>query len=714
MINREEKLVRDLSGLLEPKTIAVVGASENLAKPGGRAVRYLQSFGFKGKIIPINPGREYIAGLKCHKDIRDINEKIDLAIISLPAELVCNSLKNCQIAGVDAAVVYSSGFSEIGPLGSKIEIKLRDIIFNGETLVCGPNSQGIANFHQSMVAYFSSELKPGLDQTGPIGFAGHSGVMGGIVANECIDRGIGMGFLVSLGNEIDVSIADIINYGATRKKIKVIGAYIECVNQAEKLRESIIFARSQGVYVVLLKGGRDEVGLRAAASHTAALAGNWNTHCAALRQWGAVVVEDIETLIDALELLSLCNIPTEGKNIGLLTNSGGIGVLCADALGSVGLSLPNFSAETEKNLSKTLPSFGSPKNPADVTLKWLTNPSVISKQLQVVAEDQNIDIVIPFPGVIRQHTDKITEQIGDANKLISKPMIAGWFGGDPEGPKTLRKLGVPVYRTPKQLAHMANILCEQSLLNQTFEHEAFFKYEKYNVPVINLKSNELHELIGKKRGSLSEYDSRTVLSHYGIPMAKYKHSKDIKTAVAAAESIGYPVALKISSSDIIHKAQSGGVLLNLRSSNDVALGANEILERVKELHPLAKVDGFLIEEMIPDSIELIVGMKRDPVFGPVVTVGTGGSMVELLSDYDLLVPPFNNNQVIKALNTLRIESTLNDSDKVSSESILQFVEIVRILGELSLCLPEIIEVDINPIKIGLDKCVAVDSVVIVS
>ena len=691
-------MIKKLHSLLEPKSIAIVGASLNPQKPGGRAINYLLEYGFPGKIIPINPNRNEIAGLPCIKDISDIEKVPDLVIIAVAASEVAKTLQKCIDLAVPAVNIYSSGFAEVGLSGAQMQDELLSQIKSSDTLVCGPNSQGVANFHHPMVAYFSSEL--GLEErpAGPIGFVGHSGVMGGIVARECIDRGIGIGYLVSLGNEIDVSLSDVISHMSMNTNISAIGAYVETVRDPLSLKDAIYFAQSRNVTVVILKGGKNEVASKAAASHTAAMVGDWETHVSALRQWGAVVVDNMEELIDSIELFGLCKNLPNGSKVGVLTNSGGIGVLCADALVSSGLEIAELSSETEEAILETLPPFASPKNPIDVTLQWLTQPEQIRKQLELVAADPNVDIIMPFPGVIRQHANVLKSEIITASRKLNKPIICGWFGGDDADRVSLREAGISVYDSPTRASRMAAMLTNIEKKNYS---ENFYQSK---IQIMKIK-----EFIEGKKGQLSEFHSKQILEKVGVPMTSYGHAINKNEVVELGQKIGFPVVLKISSKDILHKTDVSGVTLGITSTLDLENEYELMLKNVSEKIPGVNIEGFFVEKMLSPGVEVIIGMKRDENYGPVIALGSGGILVEVLNDKALLIPPFSRDDVTRCINKLHLNKLLSGfrGQKTLNKECL--VDAVCILGDLALSSYEIIEFEINPIVILENGCYALDA-----
>lgn len=666
-------------------------------------MQYLERYGFSGGIFPVNPRRREVLGRSCVPNVAALVEVPDMAVIAVPAVGVAEVMRDCQASGVQAQTIYTSGFAEAGGDGEAREAELRDLIADSETLVCGPNSQGVANFLDSMVAYFTSELGSDDAPPGPVGFVSHSGVMGGVVARECIDRGVGAGYLVSLGNEAGISLADTIAYMASDPRIRVVGAYVEGVRDAGALREAISQAQDHGVVVVILKGGRGDAAVRAVASHTSALAGDWATHAAALRQWGAVVVEDLDGMFDALELFALCRARPAGPSIGVITNSGGIGVLCADAATSLGLDIPPLSPDVEASIAERLPAFGSPRNPVDVALQLLTEPERLGFYIETVAGDPGIDIVMPFPGVTRRSVETVVGEIADAAAATDKPVIAGWLGGDPEGPKLLRAASIPAYPTPERAARAARLLLDAVPTPTDMEDGSVDYFDEALTVLSRFRG---------RCGPLTEQESISIVDACGVHVARAEYAEDAEAAGAAAEKFNGPVALKISSLDLPHKSDAGGVVLNLQGATQTSEAARRMLKTVATRAPDARIDGFLIEEMVSGRVELLVGMHRDDTFGPVVVVGLGGTLVEIAPDRALRVPPFGRSEVRAMLRELRSYAVLESVRGSPPVDIEAVMDVVLRVGALALKAPEIAALDINPLIVSETGAVAADALVV--
>ncbi len=679
----------DLSKLLSPRSVAIIGATPDLGRVGGRPIAYLKRYGFTGEIFPVNPKHRSIDGLPCYAAIDALPKVPDMTILAVPAGSVCSVVEACQAFGVDAFTVFSSGFAESGADGEALERRLRELVKSGNSVLCGPNSQGIANFLDHTVAYFSSELGREDIAPGPIGFVSHSGIFGGIMASECIRRGLGLGYLVSTGNEAGIDFADAAAYMARDDRIRVVAGYMEGVRDAGKLRAAAEIARAENKPFVVLKAGRNAEGAAAAASHTGALAGAYDCHRAAFRQWGILEADNIDELFDIVEAFALTKKRLSGTRVGVLTNSGGIGVLCADQLIANGLTVPAFESATEAALGADMLPFVSPRNPVDIALQGLQDPDCVRRHAGRIAGDGNIDAVLCFLGAIRRDVAEVANAIAGVAALSSKPVFAGWLGGESEGARQLRAAGVPVYPEP---ARAARVLA------------ALARYAAYETPGATVQSPAMasaENIVAATQvgGALSETDSRALLRAAGIAMAKGGLAGDVDASAAIAQEIGYPVVLKVDSADIPHKSEAGGIALAVASEADLRHAYGNVMATVAARMPEARIAGVGVYEMVGEAVEMIVGMRRDPVFGPVLLLGMGGVFAEILDDKILRVAPLSEGESAAMARELKGFALLDGARGRPPVDIAALADILERLAALALAVPEIEEIDINPLML---------------
>lgn len=435
----------DLTPLLNPASIAIVGATPDPKKVGGRPIRYLRRYGYRGRIYPINPKYDVVQEMPCFAALDGLPERPDMAIIALPADAAIEAVKTCVAAGIPALTVYSSSFREIGALGEAREAKLKAALAGSATIMCGPNCQGVANFHAPMVAYFTSGLGREDVPVGGIGFVTQSGLFGGLLAETCVKRGLGLGYMISSGNEAGIDFADAIVHMAADPRTTVIAGYLEGVGDLARLDEALVRATARGLPVVILKIGRHVEAARAALAHTGAATGSLSDYEAMFRRHGVIQVADIEILYDVIETL-LCDSPRPtGRRVAIITNSGGVGALCADQARGLGLDVPSFLPETEATLRAHLPDFASPRNPVDMTLQPFSDPLSLGAHVRAVAADPNVDIVLVFVGLNWLTGQEMAATLAGLKSSLAKPMMVVWAGGDPKGAEALRAAGLPTF-----------------------------------------------------------------------------------------------------------------------------------------------------------------------------------------------------------------------------------------------------------------------------
>ena len=692
--------LRDLTPLLKPRSVAVVGATRDPNRIGGRAFHYLRRFGFPGPVYAVNPRHGEIDGERCHARVQDLPEPPDMAVIAVPAAAALDAVRDCQRAGARALTMYTSGFRETGAAGAALEAELAALAGSRGTLVCGPNCQGVANLLDGMNANFSSALaEPGL-RAGPVGFVSQSGLFTGILPAEFRRRGLGLGYLVSTGNEAVVDFADVLAFMARDERVRVVAGYLEGVRDGRKLAAAARAAREHGKPVVLLKVGRTAESAAAAASHTGALAGAWEVYRAALRQWGIIEVDTIAELFDVIEAFAVCEGTARGDRIGVLTNSGGLGVFGADRIRARSMRLAELGAETTAALRERLFEFASAANPVDFTLQGLTDAAAVGSHLAHIARDGNVDATLAFFGVQKRNVDALIDEIDAANRINDKPLIVAWMHGDPAAPPRLRERGVPCVDDPAAAVDAARALVSWGA--------AAARPARPRPP---LPLPRAAALTARARGALSEWRSRAIVAAAGIPVARGALVGDAAAAVAAADSLGYPVVLKIDSPDIAHKTEIGGVAAGLADAAAVRAAFDALVRAARERAPAARVDGCGVYEMAPEGVELIAGIKRDPAFGPVALVGMGGVFAETFGDVALGLPPLSADDARAMVESLRGYPLLAGARGRPKADVAAVVEALLALSDLALACPEIAELDINPLRAGPGGAMALDALV---
>ena len=689
--------LRDLRPLLRPRSVAVVGATPDANRIGGRPFAFLRRFGFPGPVHPVNPRHREIDGAPCYARVADIPEPPDMAVIAIPAAGVLDSLRDCQAAGVPAVTIYTSGFRETGDAGEALEAELKALAEREGTLVCGPNCQGVTNLLDKVQANFNSALAdPGL-RPGPVGFVSQSGLFTGILAAALKERDLGVGYMVSTGNEAVVDFADVLAFMARDERIRVVAGYLEGVRDGRKLAAAVRAAHEHGKPVVLLKVGRNAASAAAAASHTGALAGAYDVYRAALAQWGVVEVDTIDELLDAVEAFAVCEGTAAGDRVGILTNSGGLGVFGADRLQARSLRLAELGEATVAAIEEKLFDFASATNPVDFTLQALTDASAVGSHLAHIVRDENVDVTLAFFGVQKLNVPELVDAMDAANRLNDKPLIVAWMHGHPDGPRMLRERGIPCLRDPASAVTAASALVSQARGRR--------RQEGARAP------RPVAALAEAVSGVLSEWRSREFLAAAGIPMAAGALAADADAAVAAADKLGYPVVLKVDSADIAHKTESGAVAVGLGDADAVRRAFAEIVGNARRAAPRADIAGCGVYATAPDGVELIAGIVRDPVFGPVVLVGMGGVFAEVLEDTALGLPPLDAGSARAMIEGLRGYPLLSGVRGRAAVDAAAAANALLALSDLALACPDIAELDINPLRVSADGALALDALV---
>ena len=678
--------LRDLTTLLSPRSVAIVGATPDARRVGGRPLSFLRRFGFPGAIYPVNPKYGEIEGFRCYGTVGEIPEPADMAIIAVPASSVIETVRACQSAGIPSMTIYTSGFAEMGGDGVRLEAELKALAEAGGSLVCGPNCQGVANLHDRMVANFSSTLSRDDIVAGPVGFVSQSGLFAGIVAAECHARGIGLGYLNSTGNEAIVDFSDMVAHMALDPRIKVVAGYMEGIRDGSKLRSALDIARENETPVIVLKVGRSEESAQAAASHTGSIAGTYEVYKAAFRQWGIIEADDITELFDLIEVFSLSPLRSTGPRVGILTNSGGIGVFCADKVDELGLELPTLDVKTTARIREKLPAFGSAENPVDFTLQALNDAAAIGWHLESVLNDPNVDAVLAFFGVQMLNVEALCKEIIKANKINDKPIVIGWMLGDPSVSGRLRSEEIPCFDDPLRALKAIQALVVAPMTG----HEEAPVQGGVDSAVATVSNS-----VQNGKFQLGEDASKQLLTMLGISVTRGRVAMDPQEAVTVAEDVGYPVVLKVESPDIGHKSEAGGLRLGLTTSADVVSAFEDIKNSVSSFDPTAVIDGIGVYEMLDGAVELIAGVKRDPVFGAVVLLGSGGVLVEMLKDAVVRVAPITKSDAYDMIAELKIFPLLEGARGHRKSDVDSAADVLVRLSNFALATELLSEVDIN-------------------
>ncbi len=707
---------RPLDFIFAPKTLAVIGATDRPGSVGRTLLWNLISNPFGGTVYPVNPKRSNVLGIKAYEDITAIPEAVDLAVIATPALTVPTVIRHCGEAGVKGVIILSAGFKEIGMVGIELEQQILTEARRHRIRIIGPNCLGLMNPLHGLNATFASTMA----RPGNVGFISQSGALCTAILDWSFRENVGFSAFVSIGSMLDVSWGDLIYHLGDDPHTTSIAIYMESIGDA---RSFLSAAREVALSkpIIVIKGGRTGAAAKAAASHTGALAGSDEVLDAAFRRCGVLRVDTIEDLFNMTELLAKQPRP-KGKRLTILTNAGGPGVLATDALIKEQGTLAELSPETISQLDEILPSHWSRSNPIDILGD--ATAERYAQALKVAAMDDNSDglLVILTPQAMTDAT-KIAFQLQETvKKLKGKPLLASWMGGDEvaEGEAILNGAGIYTMPYPDTAAHLFNLMW-----NYSYNLKGL-----YETPVLAQDGDRhnsrtqggaiLERVRDAGRSLLTEYESKQLLTAYGIPTVTTKIATSEDQAVELSEAIGYPVVLKLHSETITHKTDVGGVHLNLNNADAVRDAFNSIKDSVDKLSPSSRLSvspspflGVTVQPMVQlHGYELIIGSSIDEQFGPVLLFGTGGELVEVFKDRALALPPLNTTLAQRTIEQTRIYEALKGVRGKKAVDLTALTKLMVRFSQLVVEQPWIKEIDINPLMVSEDRLLALDARVI--
>ncbi len=690
-----------ISPILRPGSIAVVGASRTPGTIGYNMVAHLVAGGFTGPVYPVNPKAVSIASVPAFPTLEAIPGPVDLAIIVVPKQFVMEVVEQCAAKGVKGLVVISAGFREVGGEGVERERQLTDYVRSHGIRMIGPNCMGVMNTDPAV--RMNGTFAPWLPDYGRIGFVSQSGAIGMSVLDYAREYGVGIGQFVSVGNKPDVSGNDILIDWEDDPGINVILMYVENFGNPTRFLE-IASRITKKKPIIVVKSGRSRAGARAASSHTGALAASDAAVAALLSQAGVLRAGSVEALFDLAMGFEPMRIPRSRRTV-VITNAGGPGIMAADAAEPVGLELPELAPETVDKLRPLFPPEASLRNPLDMIAS--ANPEGYRKALSAMLEDPGVDsalaIFVPLPP---NRSIDVTEAVAaSAADHPEKPVFAVLMGheGLPEGRAELHEVGIPAYIFPESAARALAATCRWNEWRQR---------APVTLETLAVDGSEARRLIdiayAEGRSRLQEDDALDLLAAYGIPVARARLATTVEEAVQFAEAAGFPVVCKVVAPAIVHKTEADGVQVDLRSAADVRAAWDRIMAGAAQAAPGAMVEGVLVQPMVKDGRELIVGMTRDPMFGPLVMFGLGGVLVEVLRDVVFRMAPFGRadaRDMIRGIQGVKLLDGVRGAPPVNFGAL---EDILLRISQLVVDFPEISELDLNPLLATDDAVVAVD------
>ncbi|RAP45477.1 acetate--CoA ligase alpha subunit [uncultured Methanosphaera sp.] len=694
--------MKDLTGLFNPKSVAVVGASSQEEKVGYIITDNLKKCGFKGDIYPINTKADgELLGLPAYKSVLDIPGDVDLAVMSIPAKFMNSALEECGQKGIKNVIVITAGFKEVGGEGVKLEQEMAEIAKKYDMNVQGPNCLGSIDTHTPMNASFAQMMpKPG-----NIAFVSQSGAMTVAILDWSISEGIGFSKVVSLGNKVDISEIDVIEQLADDENTDVILCYLEGISDGERFLE--VMKRVTKIKpVVILKSGSSSAGARAVSSHTGALAGNDSTFDAAFENCGVMRARSMQDLFDYGSAFSNSDLP-KGKKIAVITNAGGGGVLTADKIEDIRLELAELSQETMDKLQEVIPSEGSVQNPIDVLGD--APPKRYEDTLDIVLAEDDIDSVIIMACPTASYKPhEVGEAIVKAKKKSDKPIMVVNMGGPSfvEENKVLRDNHISTFVFPETAVKALGALERYETIRSEDQESCIDKITDVDK---DKAAKVIADAKAKGRDALLGSEAYQVADAYGISAAPIVLATTKEEAGVAAEQMGFPVVLKIASDKILHKTDIGGVVVNVTTKEEAEETFEKIMANAKKAHPDVVPDGVEVQKMMPNGHEVLIGMLRDEQFGPIIGFGMGGVYVNLINDVCFKLGSGISDEVIDdQINSTKISQLLKGYRGEKPSDIDSVKDTLKRVTKLTLDFPEIKELDINPVFVYEEGSSALD------
>lgn len=674
-----------LDAFFQPRNIAVIGASGDLGKMASRPLTYLRKHGFKGGIYPVNPKYEELGGFKCVGEIEALPAEIDLALISLPAAMIPDTVRRCAAKGVRAVTILSGGFGELGTEeGLAIDKALRQVVADTGIRVCGPNCQGGVNLFDHVAATYSGALSSETLSAGPIALVTQSGVFGGLVFAAAQEEGIGVGFWTSTGNELDLTFSDFLDYAVQDDRIRVVGGYLESVkDDGEQFVAALRRAREAGKPVVLLKTGRTDAGRAAAASHTAALAGSDEGYTAAFRKGGAVRVASSDAFRDLVAAFSTGRIP-RGKRVAVLSISGGAATLMADDCSERGLEIASFSEGLRNRLATVVPTFGSVLNPVDLTGQLVADASLLEKAAGIIIESGEADVLSIFIGMCDGNKDELVDVIGRLAGTTDLPIFVTWVAAaDRTIYPRIRTLGIPVFHDPTAcIATVASMVewVEECALPEQPEVSA------------SAHAGLLEALRACPAGMMSEATVKGMLAVAGLPVPRGQLVRQADAARRAVAEVGGDAVMKLQAVSVPHKSDIGGVRVGVSGEQ-----AEEAFLALQKLFP-EDAEGVLVEARVRDATECFIGIQQHPIFGPMVAVGLGGVFIEIFRDVAIRLAPVSQAEAVTMIESLQGYPILQGARGQKPRDIGALAQLVQQVSEIAAAGRDTIqEMDLNPV-----------------
>lgn len=692
----KEITFKDVGPLLNPNSIAIIGATPDMSWHSGRFQHNLMKYGYEGGIFPVNPKYEEVQGLKCYHSILDIprEHEVDLAIILVQARLVRDILQQCVDRGVKGALIFSAGFAELNEEGKQRQEGIKELAEKTGLRICGPNCMGMVNRYRGIPTYGSFAIpdRPEELKKGHVAVVAQSAGIGSFIFNRADP--IGFSYVICSGNEVDAEAADFMKFMLDDPNTKVVAGHIEGFRNGRKFMAAADVAIQKRKPIVVYKVGRTEKGKKAAAAHTGALAGSDLVCDAVFKQKGITRAQSADDVLEFASFFARSPLP-KGDGVGIVSGSGGVNTIVTDMCELLGLYVPEPSPRTKEEVGKmlTITNLG---NPCDV-VELQATPDRYRQFLDIFLHDENFQsLVIVLTPATRAPGKRLAEVVVDAVRGIDKPVVVLWGAGKlaEEGFAVLEDNNIPMFKShEKGIEALAALIRYKQFVER---HEQ----DKASSASIVGNVREARKILTSRNGALTEYESKKLLACYGIPIARESLAASPQEAVALAREIGYPVALKVVSAQITHKTEANVVKLNVGSEAELRESYAEILANARRYSPEARIDGVLVQKMVGGGTEVIVGISHDAQFGPTVMFGLGGIFVEVLKDVSLRVAPLTRRdaeEMIRETKGFKVLQGVRGRPKADIDAI---IDVLLRVSQLAMDLEDSIsELDINPLII---------------
>jgi acetyltransferase len=698
-----------LTSLFEPKSVAVIGASDRENSVGNIIFKNILESGYKGRLYPINPKHATVQGEEAFKSIEEIGARVELAVIATRPQTVPTIVEQCGRSGVKNVIVITSGFAEAGHSGAALERKMLEIARSYNVRVLGPNCLGIIRPELGLNATFARVNA----NVGNLALVSQSGAMCSSVLDWAKSNRVGFSSVISLGSTADVDFGEILDYLIYDNRTHYILLYVEGIRNARRFMSALRSA-ARIKPIILLKAGRHAAGSAAVQTHSGMIAGSDIVFDAAIRRAGVVRVKNVGQLFYASKALASKFRP-QGKRLAIITNGGGPGAMAADRAGDLEIPLANLSMTTIQALNASMPANWSHSNPIDIAGD--ATPERYRDAILAVAQDDEVDgmLVMLSPQAMTQPME-VAKAVIDVSDQTSKPILACWMGEEQvaEARLAMEAAAIPAFRMPETAVelyyHISTYYRNQKLLLQTPEPTS-----QNARPETEGAKMLIEAVLQERRKVLSEMESKAILRAFRVPVAQTMVARTPTESLLLAEQIGFPIAMKVDSPDLVHKSDAGGVRLNITNAPAVRNAYHDIIETVQKKHPTARINGVSIEPYLarPNGRELMVGVVRDPIFGPIITFGAGGTEVEIFSDRAVALPPLNRFLAQDLIRSTRAAKLLGEFRNMPAVNMEALEEVLLNISEMVCELPWLQEMDLNPLIVDENGAIAADARIVI-